>query len=397
MKEIVPWLSLFLFIDKHLSSCAWISYTTSPYITHHHIIMLHPLHDKVVAVYGGTSGTITLYWRNKQHTHLILRYRKGAYIKVYITRVRLDNEKWEKHGNHVSITPFKEGLLLLLLRIMPPKYGLADQFSSFLEHLSYFWAPTKKRDVHCKITLTHKLDPPGLCFTCAMSLTGHLKKPCMTLLPSNLGKLWTLLSLLQGYLSRLIYSMMQNKMVHRSYLNDLLTLSHVALWYIGSYRTLEVNLAAAAKATRTAVQHFIKNDKPGLVIHTSSIYGFCGAPLAPLYAASKHGVSVLFSNKCTMLLCSLFLLQIIGLAKSYGTLFRSTNIRVNAVAPHFVGMYLLWGYYPILYHLTCCIVYARHTHGQWTIQGRCYSIRDGTHVTMCECIYTCHWERSTEW
>lgn len=60
--------------------------------------------------------------------------------------------------------------------------------------------------------------------------------------------------------------------------------------FLGSYRTLEVNLAAAAKATRTAVQHFIKNDKPGLVIHTSSIYGFCGAPLAPLYAASKHGV-----------------------------------------------------------------------------------------------------------
>ncbi|KAJ8664022.1 hypothetical protein O0I10_000300 [Lichtheimia ornata] len=91
----------------------------------------------------------------------------------------------------------------------------------------------------------------------------------------------------------------------------------------GSYRTLEVNLAAAAKATRTAVQHFIKNDKPGLVIHTSSIYGFCGAPLAPLYAASKHGI--------------------LGLAKSYGTLFRSTNIRVNAVAPHFVDTPMVSG------------------------------------------------------
>ncbi|CDH50541.1 predicted protein [Lichtheimia corymbifera JMRC:FSU:9682] len=91
----------------------------------------------------------------------------------------------------------------------------------------------------------------------------------------------------------------------------------------GSYRTLEVNLAAAAKATRTAVQHFIKNDKPGLVIHTSSIYGFCGAPLAPLYAASKHGI--------------------LGLVKSYGTLFRSTNIRVNAVAPHFVDTPMVSG------------------------------------------------------
>ncbi|KAI7859800.1 hypothetical protein BDC45DRAFT_161862 [Circinella umbellata] len=91
----------------------------------------------------------------------------------------------------------------------------------------------------------------------------------------------------------------------------------------GSYRTLEVNLTAAAKANRLAIQHFVRNDKPGCIINTSSIYGYVGAPLAPLYAASKHGI--------------------IGLTKSYGTLFRSTGIRVNAVAPHFVDTPMVTG------------------------------------------------------
>ena len=58
----------------------------------------------------------------------------------------------------------------------------------------------------------------------------------------------------------------------------------------GSYRTLEVNLTAAAKANRLAIQHFVRSNKPGCIINTSSIYGYIGAPLAPLYAASKHAV-----------------------------------------------------------------------------------------------------------
>ncbi|KAI9492384.1 hypothetical protein BDB00DRAFT_939702 [Zychaea mexicana] len=91
----------------------------------------------------------------------------------------------------------------------------------------------------------------------------------------------------------------------------------------GGYRTLEINLTAAAKANRLAIQHFVRNNKPGCIINTSSIYGFCGAPLAPLYAASKHGI--------------------IGLTKSYGTLFRSTGIRVNAMAPHFVDTPMVTG------------------------------------------------------
>lgn len=61
----------------------------------------------------------------------------------------------------------------------------------------------------------------------------------------------------------------------------------------GTYRTLQVNLTAAVKANRLAIQHFLREQKPGCIINTSSIYGFCGAPLAPMYSASKHAVSKL--------------------------------------------------------------------------------------------------------
>ncbi|CAO3591092.1 unnamed protein product [Absidia cylindrospora] len=84
----------------------------------------------------------------------------------------------------------------------------------------------------------------------------------------------------------------------------------------GTYRTLQVNLTAAVKANRLAIQHFLREQKPGCIINTSSIYGFCGAPLAPMYSASKHAI--------------------IGLTKSYGSLLKPTKIRVNAVAPSFI-------------------------------------------------------------
>ncbi|KAI9307008.1 hypothetical protein BJ944DRAFT_286547 [Cunninghamella echinulata] len=84
----------------------------------------------------------------------------------------------------------------------------------------------------------------------------------------------------------------------------------------GIYRTIQVNLTSAIKITRLAIQYFLKEKKPGCIIHTSSIYGFCGAPLAPMYSATKHGI--------------------IGLTKSYGILLKSSNIRVNSVAPSFI-------------------------------------------------------------
>ncbi|CAO3607598.1 unnamed protein product [Mucor hiemalis] len=58
-----------------------------------------------------------------------------------------------------------------------------------------------------------------------------------------------------------------------------------------SYRTLEVNITASAKANRLAIQYFLREKKPGCIINTSSVYGLTGAPTNPLYAASKHAVS----------------------------------------------------------------------------------------------------------
>ncbi|KAL7321052.1 hypothetical protein PS15m_000872 [Mucor circinelloides] len=91
----------------------------------------------------------------------------------------------------------------------------------------------------------------------------------------------------------------------------------------GHYRTLEVNLTAAVKANRLAIQYFLREKSAGCIINTSSVYGLGPAPSNPLYAASKHAI--------------------IGLTKSYGNLLRSTNIRVNAIAPHFIETPLLPG------------------------------------------------------
>ncbi|KAI8376941.1 hypothetical protein BD560DRAFT_391229 [Blakeslea trispora] len=84
----------------------------------------------------------------------------------------------------------------------------------------------------------------------------------------------------------------------------------------GHYMTIDVNLTATVKANRLAIQYFLKNNKSGCIINTSSVYGLTGGPTAPMYAATKHAI--------------------IGLTKSYGNLLRSTDIRVNAIAPHFV-------------------------------------------------------------
>ncbi|KAG2202661.1 hypothetical protein INT47_002093 [Mucor saturninus] len=91
----------------------------------------------------------------------------------------------------------------------------------------------------------------------------------------------------------------------------------------GKYRTIEVNLTAAIKANRLAIQYFLKKKKGGCIVNTSSVFGLTGACTAPLYAASKHAI--------------------IGLTKSYGSLLRTTDIRVNVVAPHFVETPLLPG------------------------------------------------------
>ncbi|KAK4517988.1 dolichyl-diphosphooligosaccharide--protein glycosyltransferase subunit 1 [Mucor velutinosus] len=59
----------------------------------------------------------------------------------------------------------------------------------------------------------------------------------------------------------------------------------------GHYRTLDVNLTAAVKANRLAIQYFLREKSPGCIINTSSVYGLGPAPSNPLYAASKHAVN----------------------------------------------------------------------------------------------------------
>ncbi|KAG2190518.1 hypothetical protein INT46_009584 [Mucor plumbeus] len=71
----------------------------------------------------------------------------------------------------------------------------------------------------------------------------------------------------------------------------------------GHYRTLEVNLTAAVKANRLAIQYFLREKLAGCIINTSSVYGLGPAPSNPLYAASKHAI--------------------IGLTKSYGNLLQT--------------------------------------------------------------------------
>ncbi|ORX53260.1 NAD(P)-binding protein [Hesseltinella vesiculosa] len=91
----------------------------------------------------------------------------------------------------------------------------------------------------------------------------------------------------------------------------------------GTYHTIQVNITACVKANRLAIQHFLREGKQGCIINTSSIYGLYGAPLAPMYSASKHAI--------------------IGLTRSYGLLLRGTDIRVNCIAPSFIETSMLSG------------------------------------------------------
>lgn len=71
-------------------------------------------------------------------------------------------------------------------------------------------------------------------------------------------------------------------------------MAHSSLLYTldGHYRTLEVNLTAAVKANRLAIQYFLREKSAGCIVNTSSVYGLGPAPSNPLYAASKHAVNI---------------------------------------------------------------------------------------------------------
>jgi NAD(P)-dependent dehydrogenase (short-subunit alcohol dehydrogenase family) len=56
-----------------------------------------------------------------------------------------------------------------------------------------------------------------------------------------------------------------------------------------AYALLNINLGHPIKLTRIAIRTFVKHQKRGVVLVTSSIAGTNGHLGTPLYVASKHG------------------------------------------------------------------------------------------------------------
>ncbi|KAL7275765.1 hypothetical protein RUND412_001272 [Rhizina undulata] len=80
-----------------------------------------------------------------------------------------------------------------------------------------------------------------------------------------------------------------------------------------TYKTLEINLTHPIRLTRLAISSFVASNKPGAVIHISSIAGQSPNLPFPIYAATKFGLS--------------------GFVRSMEKLEREIGIRVSAVAP----------------------------------------------------------------
>lgn len=80
-----------------------------------------------------------------------------------------------------------------------------------------------------------------------------------------------------------------------------------------NYLTLEVNSAAVFKGTRIAVDQFLRQDEPGLIVVTGSTSSQLAIPKTPLYCASKWAVE--------------------GFVRSMGFLDAEANIRVVVLQP----------------------------------------------------------------
>lgn len=83
------------------------------------------------------------------------------------------------------------------------------------------------------------------------------------------------------------------------------------------YKVLDINLTHPLKLSRMAIESFIKSEKPGCIVHLSSIAGQRSSMVTPLYTASKHAVN--------------------SFVRGMGPLEELLNIRVLAVAPGTVG------------------------------------------------------------
>lgn len=83
------------------------------------------------------------------------------------------------------------------------------------------------------------------------------------------------------------------------------------------YKVLDINLTHPLKLSRIAIESFIKSEKPGCIVHLSSIAGQRSSMVTPLYTASKHAIN--------------------SFVRGMAPLEELLGIRVLAVAPGTVG------------------------------------------------------------
>ena len=128
----------------------------------------------------------------------------------------------------------------------------------------------------------------------------------------------------------------------------------------GWRRTLELNLDSVMLSNRAAIQHFLKEEKAGVILNTSTVLAYRPSPqffYTHAYAAAKSAI--------------------IGFSNSIAAYYASSNIRVNVIAScvnsyahgtacsqsrRYTGLYsnqttLRWGTYgyPQRFGRCCCI------------------------------------------
>ncbi len=78
-------------------------------------------------------------------------------------------------------------------------------------------------------------------------------------------------------------------------------------------KVMNINVNGPFYTTRSAVKHFLKLQKAGVIINIASIGGLCGARAGAAYTTSKHAL--------------------VGLTKNTAFMYSTQNIRCNAICP----------------------------------------------------------------